>query len=217
MKFKDFLYEKFYPAVGSRILHSLCRTLKIESEGEGVMEMYRKEGQPIVYAFWHGRHFLLVHYMGNRGISVVVSLSHDGSLIANILLKSGFGVVRGSSHRNPVRALVDAVKQMKQGQHIAFTVDGPKGPVHRVKPGAVYLAKKMNALIIPVTVGYSRYWELSSWDRYRIPKPFSRARIIFDTPYRLSGDMSELAVESACRELAEKINKITEKTDAQLA
>ncbi|MBN2103977.1 lysophospholipid acyltransferase family protein [bacterium] len=217
MKFKDFLYEKFYPALGNWVLHGLCRTLKIESEGEEAMEKLRKNGQPIVYAFWHGRHFLLVHYMGHRNASVVVSLSRDGSLIANILLKSGFGVVRGSSHRNPVRALVDAVKQMKQGRHIAFTVDGPKGPVHQVKPGAIYLAKKMTAYIVPISVGFSRCWKLSSWDRYLIPKPFARAKIIFDTPYLISGDLSESAVASACRELADKLNAITEKADAQLA
>ena len=216
MKYKDFLYEKLYPLIGNRFLHSLCGTLKIESINEDPMESLRTQGCPLVYAFWHGRHFLLVHYMGHRDISVVVSSSHDGSLIANILLKSGFGVVRGSSHRNPVRALVEAVRQMKQGKHIAFTVDGPKGPAHQVKPGAVYLAKRMNAYMVPVSVGFSRYWTLKSWDRYRIPKPFARAKIIFGKPYRLSEDISENAIQQACVELAEKIDTITREVDAQL-
>ncbi len=213
MNFKDFLYQFLYPALGNQFLHTLCRTLRIRTRGEETVRMLEKEKQPVVYAFWHGRHFLLVHTMGHRDISVVVSPSNDGTLIAIILKKSGFGVVRGSSHRNPVRALVEAVKQMKQGKTIAFTVDGPKGPVHQVKPGAVYLAKKMQVPMIPVSVGFSRYWQLRSWDRYLIPKPFSRAAIVFGSPYTLNDDLSESAIADDCQILRRHLNKLTQEAD----
>ncbi|MBN1783124.1 lysophospholipid acyltransferase family protein [bacterium] len=212
-KFKDFLYEKCFPAAGSLFLHGLCRTLHIQTMGEEAMESLRREGQPIVFGFWHGRHFLLVHYMRHKDCSVVVSTSRDGTLIANILLRSGFYVVRGSSNRNPVRALVEAVSHMKLGRHISFTVDGPKGPIHQVKPGAIYLAKKAKAWLIPVTVAFRNDWKLKSWDRYRIPRPFTRALIVFDTPYRLSDDLAGDAIEHECIVLGDKLNAITEKAD----
>jgi lysophospholipid acyltransferase (LPLAT)-like uncharacterized protein len=213
MKFKDLLYKTLYPSFGYLVLHGLCRTLRIESEGEDTLRALNRAGQPVVFAFWHGHHFLLVHYMGNRNISVVVSPSNDGTLISTILNWSGFETVRGSSDRQPIRALVEAVKQMKSGKNIAFTVDGPKGPAHQVKPGAVYLAKKMQVPIIPVAVSYSRYWKMRSWDAYRIPKPFAKAIIFFDTPFEINTDLSEAAILHSSEQLGDKLVGLTERAD----
>ena len=213
MKFKDFLYEHLYPVLAGALLHAICRTLRIETVDEEKLESLRGQNKRIVYVFWHGRHFLLAHYMGYKNASVVVSPSHDGRLIANILKKSGFDIVTGSSHRNPVRALVDAVKQMKSGKDIAFTVDGPKGPVFKVKPGAVFLAKKMNAFIVPLTVGFKKCWILNSWDRYQIPRPFTRAVIIFGTPYHPEAGLSEPDIAKACLDLEIRLNQMGEQAD----
>jgi lysophospholipid acyltransferase (LPLAT)-like uncharacterized protein len=213
MKFKDLLYKTLYPTFGYLVLHGLCRTLRIESKGEDTLRALNRAGQPVVFAFWHGHHFLLVHYMGNRNISVVVSPSNDGTLISTILNWSGFETVRGSSDRQPIRALVEAVKQMKMGKNLAFTVDGPRGPVHQVKPGAVYLAKKMQVPIIPVAVSYNRYWKMRSWDAYRIPKPFTKAIILFDTPFKLNSDLSEAAILHSSEQLEDKLTRLTECAD----
>lgn len=213
MKFKDLLYKTLYPALGYVVLHVLCKTLRIKSEGEDKVRALNKSGQPVVFAFWHGHHFLLVHYMGDRNISVVVSPSNDGALISAILNWSGFETVRGSSSRQPVRALVEAVRQMKTGKNIAFTVDGPKGPVYQVKPGAVYLTKKMQVPLIPVAVSYDRFWKMRSWDAYRIPKPFAKAIIFFDTPYKIDKVLSESAILDSSAQLEDKLRRLTEQAD----
>ena len=213
MKFKGLLYKTLYPVLGYVILHVLCKTLRINSEGEDKVRALNKAGQPVVFAFWHGHHFLLVHYMGNRNISVVVSPSHDGTLISTILNWSGIDTVRGSSNRQPVRALVEAVRQMKTGKNIAFTVDGPKGPAYQVKPGAVYLAKKMQVPLIPVAISYDKFWKMRSWDAYRIPKPFAKAIILFDTPYKINGNLSEAAILDSSGQLENKLMRLTDQAD----
>jgi lysophospholipid acyltransferase (LPLAT)-like uncharacterized protein len=213
MKFKDLLYKTLYPVFGYLILHGICKTLRILTEGENRVRALSRDGQPVVFAFWHGHHFLLAHYMGNRNISVVVSPSNDGTLISTILNWSGFETVRGSSNRQPIRALVEAVKQMNAGKNLAFTVDGPKGPVHQVKPGAVYLAKKMQVPVVPVAVSYNRFWKLRSWDAYRIPGPFAKAIILFDTPYRPDEDLSENAILDDSRQLEDKLVQLTARAD----
>jgi lysophospholipid acyltransferase (LPLAT)-like uncharacterized protein len=213
MKFKDFLYEHLYPALADAVMRAICRTLRIETRGEERVDSLRQDNKRLVYSFWHGRHFLLAHYMGGRNILVMVSPSRDGRLIANILIKSGIGVVSGSSHRNPVRALVEAIQKMKAGSDIGFTVDGPKGPIHKVKPGAIYLAKKMQAHILPLTVGFKDCWTLKSWDSYQIPKPFTRAVILFGEPYQVNADLSEAEIEKSSIELENKLNQISAKAD----
>jgi lysophospholipid acyltransferase (LPLAT)-like uncharacterized protein len=214
LQIKNWFYKYILTWFGWIFIHIICHTLKIQSIGENHIERLRKKGEKLVYTFWHGRHFFLVHYLGHRNISVMVSPSRDGMLIANILKKSGFDIVQGSSNRSPIRALVDAIRQMKSGKDIAFTVDGPKGPIHKVKPGALYLANRMNAYIIPVTTAFESSIKINSWDRYIIPKPFSKAIIYFGKPYRLSNEHSDSAIKKECFNLEKNLNNISSIADS---
>lgn len=207
------LYQNIYPGTARIFMFLLGNTLKIQTVGEKPVEVLRKQGKRLIYALWHGRFFILAYYMGHRNISIMVSPSRDGLIITHVLKKFGFGIVQGSSDKSPVRALVDAVRQMKSGCNIAFTVDGPKGPPNKVKPGAIYLAKKMEAYIIPLTASSLKSISLRSWDRYMIPLPFSRAVVVFGKPYRLSNINNEETVKMECEDLERRLNRITELAD----
>lgn len=138
------------------------------------------------FAFWHGKQWLpvvqLVAQHQNKG-AVLVSPSRDGDILALWLQKLGYETIRGSSRRDNQQALRGMISKIKAGYSIGFGVDGPIGPMHQVKPGMTYLAQKFQIPIIPVGSAFSHKWILEkAWDRYQIPKPFSRAAFYLGAP-----------------------------------
>ncbi|NOG41766.1 MAG: hypothetical protein HND38_09625 [Planctomycetes bacterium] len=105
------------------------------------------------------------------------------------------------------------VDKIQEGHPIAITPDGPRGPRFVVQPGSIYLSQKTRLPIVPTTVGLSRYWKLPSWDKFRIPKPFSRAIMMYGDPIYIPPNLSEEETEHY-RLLVEKIMKeMTERAD----
>jgi len=137
---------------------------------------------PAVFVFWHNAVVAAAWHYRGKGIAVMTSSSFDGEYIARIIAKFGFRPVRGSSTRGGVRALLGMHTEIEQGHSVAFTIDGPRGPVYVAKPGPVLLARNVRLPIIPFYVAVERAWILNSWDRLRIPKPFSRVHIRMGRP-----------------------------------
>jgi len=143
-------------------------------------------GRPLMLAIWHSELFALTGYgvinLAGR-LATVVSDSRDGELIAQVLERVGYGTARGSSTRGGLKALIALKKHMQAGRIGVITVDGPRGPRHKVKDGAVYLAHRAGALLIPVRSRLSSMHEFArSWDRFQLPMPFSRCRVNFGSP-----------------------------------
>jgi lysophospholipid acyltransferase (LPLAT)-like uncharacterized protein len=132
---------------------------------------------PCVYAFWHRSVFMATYYYRHRRIAVMTSSSFDGEYIARIIEKFGYKAVRGSSTRGAVRALLGMHTEVEEGRTVAFTIDGPKGPVYVAKPGPVLLARNTQVPIMPFYIAAENGWVLKSWDRFVIPKPFSRVHL----------------------------------------
>ena len=132
-----------------------------------------------VYAFWHGRQLLPGVIMRSACIPskvILVSPSHDGDLATVCLQKMGYDVVRGSSRDRNIQGLVSMIRKFKTGACIGFPIDGPIGPRHKAKPGAIFLTQKMRASLVPLGAAYEKAWVLSrTWDKMEIPKPFTRA------------------------------------------
>jgi lysophospholipid acyltransferase (LPLAT)-like uncharacterized protein len=149
-----------------------------------------KPAKPLIYAFWHNQQILAAYFFRNFGIRVLVSRSRDGDYIARVLEYFGFGTVRSSTSSGKVNALRGLVRELKAGHHVAITPDGPRGPVYRAQPGAVFLGMLSGHALVPLGCASARTWRLRSWDRFEIPKPFSRAVIVYDRaipiPHRLS-------------------------------
>jgi lysophospholipid acyltransferase (LPLAT)-like uncharacterized protein len=133
---------------------------------------------PYLFAFWHGKQLLPVMqlvYHKTPNVALV-SPSRDGNILSTWLEKLGYTVLRGSSRDNNVRSLVAMVKKLQQGCSLGFGIDGPIGPIYQVKPGMTYLARKTNMAIVPLGSAFAKKWILEkAWDKYQIPKPFTRA------------------------------------------
>jgi lysophospholipid acyltransferase (LPLAT)-like uncharacterized protein len=180
--FKDRVTIRVADAAFYLAIRLIGPTLRIEAENE---EKYREildAGQQPIIALWHDRIFAGVWYLRGRGLAVLTSKSKDGEYIARFLTRFGFGAIRGSSSRGGVRGLVEMIRLMRKGVPMAFTVDGPRGPRYVAKSGPVMLAKKTGNPILPFVIECSSYWTVNSWDRLQIPRPFSKARVVYGEP-----------------------------------
>jgi lysophospholipid acyltransferase (LPLAT)-like uncharacterized protein len=144
--------------------------------------------RPCIYCFWHRCVFPAGYLFRNHDIRVLTSRSYDGEYIARIIERLGFRAVRGSSSRGAVQSLRELQRELEQGEFVAFTIDGPRGPRYLAKPGPVHLARVTGAPIICFYVAVERAWILKSWDAFMIPKPFSRIHCYVRSPLTLTPD-----------------------------
>jgi lysophospholipid acyltransferase (LPLAT)-like uncharacterized protein len=180
-----------------RLLGMTWRIRLVNSSGS--VDRMRRERQPIVFALWHGDLLPLLYQHRHEGVSVLISEHRDGELIARVAESLGFRTVRGSSSRGASRALVGLTRELTSGHDVAITPDGPRGPARSFAPGALIAAQRAKAPVIAVGLVATRAWRLRSWDRFVIPKPFSRLRIAYSDPVMLDAANPRAAAEEAPR------------------
>ena len=175
------------------LLISLCsRTIKIRFVNREVPDRLAAEGKNFIYAFFHGDLFLLLYLYRDSGVVIPASESRDGEIIARLLKRFGFAIVRGSSKRKGQKALLALIKSMRKGKSVAVAVDGPRGPLREVKEGVVFLAGVMKAPIVPVRVALKHFWVIEkSWDKLLIPVPFTEGFITYGNPIYVDGTSNE--------------------------
>lgn len=159
-------------------------------------DFVREDRSRFFYAFWHGRLLLLVPSFGSWRVTIMTDLSWAGELLARILIRFGYRVVRGSSRRGGFQGIIQMKKVVEKGVGGALAVDGPRGPYRRTKPGILFLAAKLGYPIVPLTFSADRYWILeSTWDKFMIPKPFSRCIVAMGRPIPVDQIRSGLTAE----------------------
>jgi len=172
------LKQRFYLFLAGTILPALIYLLGMTWRVRYVGGEHEKAfGGPLIWAFWHSRQFPLVYLYRRRGIVVLASRSFDGEISSRILNRFGFRTIRGSSSRGGARSLIEALRELKSNARVAFTPDGPRGPKEIAQIGAAAVSVKSGAPIIAAATASNRHWKLSSWDGFRIPKPFARVEI----------------------------------------
>ncbi|HAR99109.1 MAG TPA: hypothetical protein DCS11_09525 [Syntrophus sp. (in: bacteria)] len=158
-----------------------------------------EDNQKVVIAIPHQRMFGVIGYaqrFGRFSLGAIISQSRDGDMIAQIVSRLGFHPVRGSSSRGG-KAALDALIAYLDGHPAAVhAVDGPRGPKGEVKAGIIRIAQRSGALIFPVYISANRTWILKSWDRFLIPKPFSRIMIRWGDPLHVPEHLTETAFEA---------------------
>ena len=142
----------------------------------------RARGQPVIYTFWHGTMLPLLWQHRKEHVAILISEHGDGEIIARIAHSLGYHSVRGSSSRGGERALLGTVRALENGRDVAFTPDGPRGPLESFAPGALIVSQRTGAPLVLITVDAANAWRLKSWDRFLIPKPFSRVTIAYENP-----------------------------------
>jgi len=129
---------------------------------------------------WHNRLFLMAElfrrFRKERPLYALISASRDGAWLTDFFAIVGIQAVRGSSSRRGREALTALIEEIRAGHDLGITPDGPRGPCYEFKAGAVTVARRTRAPIALVGVAFESAWELRSWDRFIIPKPFSRTR-----------------------------------------
>lgn len=170
---------------------------------------FRREKKPIIFVFWHGQLLPLVHLHRKEGIVVLVSEHADGEYITRVIHRHGFLTARGSSTRGGVKGLKGIVRAAREGRDLAFTPDGPRGPRHEFKWGALVAAQLTGLPLVSITVGVDRAWYLRSWDRFMIPKPLSTLRIRYGAPRWVPREASEVDLRAMALELEEEMKQST--------
>jgi lysophospholipid acyltransferase (LPLAT)-like uncharacterized protein len=160
-------------------------------------EASRSSDTPTVFLFWHEALLPLLWHHRNQNVSTVVSDSRDGQHIADLARTLGYRAVRGSSSKGATRVLLAAARELRDGYSVAFSPDGPRGPRRTMKPGALLAGQRSNATILPVHATAEKAWRLNSWDRFLIPKPFSRVRIFYGQPFTVGPGEQALATATA--------------------
>ncbi|HEU6450768.1 MAG TPA: lysophospholipid acyltransferase family protein [Gemmatimonadaceae bacterium] len=171
--------------LGVPFVRLLAATWKIREVNRAPSQRLRDAGKPVVFTLWHGEMLALLWHHRGEGITVLISEHGDGEIIARIAEALGFRTVRGSTSRGAGRALLGMSRTVQEGGDVAFTPDGPRGPARRFAPGALIVAQRTGAPVITLAVSPTRAWRLKSWDRFVIPKPFSRIRIAYGDPVYL--------------------------------
>lgn len=199
----------------SWLLRGLFVTLRPEFVQRQVEQQVQSARTPILFAFWHGRmlYFIkLYEYLGSW-ITVLVSHSRDGELVAQLLSRFGFQTTRGSTSRGGARGLLAIVGKVQSGIHAGFSPDGPRGPRYQVQPGLVLVAKRTGAPILPMTYGAQWKRVLASWDAFLLPLPFSRVVVVYGEPIYVPADASAADLEAKRREVEASLRRITETAD----
>jgi lysophospholipid acyltransferase (LPLAT)-like uncharacterized protein len=173
--------------------------------------------RPLIGSFWHSCLIPATYICRNLGVRVMSSNSYDGEYMGRIIRKFGFVAVKGSSSRNAVRALLGLRRALEQGWTVAFTLDGPRGPRHKVKPGPVALARSSG---VPMTMFYAavdKAWVLHTWDRLIIPVPFSRVLVRFGKLIPVPANATDEDVERYTAELQSSLDRVCKFAEENVA
>ncbi|MBU1003090.1 MAG: lysophospholipid acyltransferase family protein [Proteobacteria bacterium] len=170
---------------------------------EAILEL-NKSGQSLVIALWHDELFSIAGYgcLNTTGLVGIVSPSKDGEFVAIVMERLGQATVRGSSSRGGVRALLQAKRLMDRENKMAvFAVDGPRGPRHEPKDGAIFLAQHAGALIVPIRAypAKKKVFE-KAWDKFQLPYPFTSCQLVFGEPYAVTDEKLDADVLAKERE-----------------
>ena len=167
------------------LMHLLGLTLRIREEGQAQWGPRGKQDEAPIWPLWHETILMSVWYHRDQDVHVMISASRDGELISRVARFFGYTAVRGSSHRGGKEALLELTSYLKSGKRCAITPDGPRGPRRELKPGVLSLARVTGAPVVPFAFAAEHCWRLRSWDRFIIPKPFSRAVFVYGNPIRV--------------------------------
>lgn len=186
-------------AFGVQLLKLLGRSVRYEIEDHaGIV------GRPVesnyIGSLWHNRLLIfplvLRRFFPNRRGAALISASRDGELLSDAIHHFDYDVIRGSSSKLGASALLQLTNVLAGGGDVVITPDGPRGPAYELGPGIVFLAQKTGKAVLPMNMEYSSCWRVKSWDRFIIPKPFSKVRVIIGQPENVKSTANDAEFES---------------------
>jgi len=205
--------------IGTPLAYTLFRLLglMLRHRQAGHIEEIRRQldqGQRYVAAFYHGDSVLMAWEMLRSDafgqVHIMVSRSRDGDVMARFLKWLGACVVRGSSSKGGSQALLEITRRMSRHGCTGLAVDGPRGPRHHVKEGALLVAKRTGMPILPLVGGADRKWTAKSWDRMEFPRPFSQTAVYYGEPLQVPPHANAQQIEDLRQELSRRLQALKE-------
>jgi lysophospholipid acyltransferase (LPLAT)-like uncharacterized protein len=197
------------PRVVWAMLWVVSRTWRFEVIAEeGVTPvLFGQKAGPEIYCFWHQCVLPCTIYFRRSHAVILISRSFDGELITRILKMFGFDAVRGSSSRGAREGLHGLAHVIETGRTAIFTADGPRGPIYQTKMGPIKLAQMTGAPIGAFHLQPERAWIMGSWDKFLVPKPFTRIVVSWAQWTRVPADLPAAEFESKREELNAAIER----------
>ncbi|OHB83018.1 MAG: hypothetical protein A2V98_19100 [Planctomycetes bacterium RBG_16_64_12] len=161
-----------------------------------------------IYLFWHEYILFPFYLRGHCNLAMLLSRHRDAEVLSRAARHMGFGLVRGSTRRGGVTAIRELLRKSRK-MHLTITPDGPRGPRRRMALGPVYLASKLGLPLVLLGLGYDRPWRVSTWDRFAIPRPGSRARSVTSPEIHVPADLDREGLESFREKLERLLNRLT--------
>ena len=201
----------FAGILGGWLMRLWSLTLRTEMIDHSGVTRSAEMQKPVIFVLWHQNLFSIPaafrRFCPHREVSALISPSKDGSALAAAYRVLRISAVRGSSHRGGAGALIALRKALRRGENIGITPDGPKGPPKVLKPGVIKIAQASGCPIVPIHISYSGFWELNSWDKFRIPYPFSRIKITFCSAIEIPRKLSDEELISHSDALQSKLRE----------
>lgn len=161
--------------------------------------------KPMIICIWHGdlisQPYNYFAFRKNGVVKAMISNNKDGEIITKLVSHFKVGAIRGSSSKGAVKVMINALKELKEGNDIAIAPDGPRGPRHSIADGIVAIAQKSGLNIVCFNTIPTKYWQFNSWDKFILPKPFGRIDFYISEPY----DIKDMDFEEAKMFIKEKM------------
>ena len=191
-------------------------TVRLRQINKEVLRDTIKEYGSVIVATWHKNIFFSIWLLRNHELTALISTSDDGEAIYDVFANFGYQAVRGSTTRGGIPALKQLIKLLDQKNSVAITPDGPQGPPEKIQSGVVMLAKYSGVPIIPWNYEADRQWTLNSWDKHKIPKPFSAVVEYYGDPFLVPKDLSSEEVSEFCEKLEADLKELAQKTNKEI-
>ena len=170
------------PNLFKLVLVMITMTCRVRWHNKEALEAATESDSGWIISMWHDNVSIAAWAMRNRHITAMVSDSRDGEYITRCANKFGNEAVRGSSSKGSSKAMRAMLKLLKQSKPVAITPDGPRGPRYKMQGGALWFAALGQVPIIPLHIEATRQWVFRSWDKHKMPKPFSTIHVGIGTP-----------------------------------
>lgn len=196
MKEKFLLF--FIPKLVSSLIYLIGMTCRAKLKGVEHIESLNSKDQKWIYSVWHGNTIMGLFFLRGKNVVSMVSQSKDGEYISKVANSFGYELARGSSSKGGRTALIQMLKALRQGKNGILTPDGPRGPLHELKPGIISMASKSGLPLVPWNFESNNQWVFEkSWDKHKLPKPFSTIYIHIGEPFYVEGNLTEDEFEKA--------------------
>ncbi len=199
------------------LLRLTCRIRVVK--GQEHLDAALAAGAAVIPCAWHQRLvpsglFLRSLVRRKMIIGFLISPSREGEIMSRVARAHGVTPIRGSSSRTGSQALDALADAVKQGISPMMYGDGPRGPAHVLKPGAVVLASRTGAPLFLIGAASDRFWQLKSWDASRIPKPFSCFSIVIGEPMYVGCLEGTQQAEDIASEISWRLSGLDATADA---